>query len=369
MTSAPAAGVMGAALILAGLGFGSPSLLVPGIGLVGMAIVFFAWVRLATPARLVRAGGPGRVIEDEPFRLRIRAAGGLLPPPGGRITDPVLSEPIRVGPRWRRELDLEVRLRGRGRRRLEPAQLVVRDPLGMSTRTVESEPGGELLVLPRIEPLVVAGRGAAGASVLAGLDAGAGAGRLDARAIELEVDGLRAHREGTPASRIHWPTVARTGELVERRLVAGSDTAPLVVLDAGSPGPGQALDLAVRAATSLCWHLSQEGGCALLLPGDRRPAEIEPDLRGWGQAHARLALVEPVRSPPAFGSAQRAGAVFWVTARERPSLPAAIRAGSRTRYLVGPTVRGTGQPAFLVAGCEGRRLGARVTSLARRTAA
>jgi uncharacterized protein (DUF58 family) len=366
MPAAPTAAVLGAALILAGLGFGSPSLLVPGLGLLGMAVFFFAWVQLAAPSRLVRAPGPGRVIEEEPFRLRIRAVGGVLPIPGGELTDSVLDEPLRVGPRWGRTVDAEVRLRGRGRRHLAAARLVVRDPLGLRTRVAESEPGGELLVLPRIEPLLVSGRGASGASTLAGLDVGAGAGRLDARAIELEIDGLRAHREGSPASRIHWPTVARTGELIERRLVAGADSAPLVVLDGCGPASAEALDLAVRAATSLCWHLSQQGGCALLLPGDRRAAEVEPDLRGWPQAHARLALVEPVRVPPAPASVQRVGAVFWVTARTRPALPPAIRSG--TRYLVGPLVRGTGQPAFLVAGCEGRRVGARAASAARRAA-
>jgi uncharacterized protein (DUF58 family) len=368
MPAAPTAAGIGAALVLAGLGFGSPSLLVPGLGLLGMAATFFVWVGLATPSRLVRAPGPGRVIEDEAFGLRIRAVGGLLPLPGGELTDPVLEAPIRVGPRWKRRIELEVRLRGRGRRRLEPARLVVRDPLGLRTRVVASEPAGELLVLPRIEPLVVAGRGSAGSSVLAGLDDGAGAGRLDARAIELEIDGLRPHREGSPASRIHWPTVARTGELIERRLVAGADSAPLVVLDGCRPASPDALDLAVRAATSLCWHLSQQGGCALLLPGERRAAEVEPELRGWPGAHARLALVEPASAGPALAPLQRAGAVFWITARAAPALPAAIRNGSGTRYLVGPTVRGAGAPAFLVAGCEGRRIGARVSSARRAVA-
>ncbi len=365
MPAAPTAAVIGAGLTLAGLGFGSPSLLVPGIGLLGMAVVFFGWVTLATPSRLVRAPGPGRVIEDEPLRLRIRAVGGLLPVPGGELTDSILAEPVRVGPGWKRELDCKVRLRGRGRRELGPARLVVRDPLGLRIRVVTSEPAGELLVLPRIEPLVVAGRGSSGSSVLAGLDDGGGAGRLDARAIELEVDGLRPHREGSPASRIHWPTVARTGQLVERRLVAGTDSAPLVVLDACRPASGDALDIAVRAAASLCWHLSQqEGGCALLLPGERRPAQIEPELRGWPAAHARLALVEPSSSGPSLGPLQRAGAVFWVTAGTAPALPAAMR-GSGPSYLVGPAVRGGGNPAFLVAGCEGRRVGARAPSARR----
>ncbi|HEY8002091.1 MAG TPA: DUF58 domain-containing protein [Solirubrobacterales bacterium] len=361
MPAAPTAAGFGAALILAGLGFGSPSLLVPGIGLLGLAVLAVGWVGLATPSRLIRAPGPARVVEEQPFRLQIRAVGGLLRLPGGELTDPVLDAPVSVGPGWRRRLDVEVRLSGRGRRRLEPARLVVRDPIGLFTRVVSSDQIPELLVLPRIDAVVVAGRGAGGSSVLAGLEDGGAAGRLDSRAIELEVDGLRAYREGSPASRIHWPAVARTGELIERRLVAGADTAPLVVLDASRPSSPEALDAAVRAAASLCWHLAQAGGCGLLLPGDRRAAELETELRGWGQAHARLALVEEARTAPGLARAQRAGAVFWVTARSHPALPTGLRTASGPRYLVGPSVSGRGNPALLVSGCEGRRIGARAS--------
>ena len=140
---------------------------------------------------------------------------------------------------------------------------------------------------------------AARPSALVGLEEGAATSALDARAIEFEVDGLRAYRPGSPASRIHWPAVARTGELIERRLVAGADAAPLVVLDAARPTSSAALDAIVRAAASLCVHLAGTGGCAALLPSDRRATEIEPDLRGWPQVHARLAMVEAGSASPA----------------------------------------------------------------------
>jgi uncharacterized protein (DUF58 family) len=366
MAGAPTAAAFGAALALAGLGFGSPSLVVPGIGLLGLAIGAVAWVELAAPRRIVREPGPGRVIEDQPFRLRIDARSGRLPPPGGELTDPVLEAPIAVGPRWDRQLDVEVRLHGRGRRPREPARLVVRDPLGLRTRFVVSDELAELIVLPRIDPVAVSGRGGAGgAGVIAGIDEGAASGTLEARAVELEVDGLRAYREGSPASRIHWPAVARTGELIERRMVAGADSAPLVVLDASLPASPQALDAAVRAAGSLCWHLAQTAGCGILLPGDRRPTEVASELRGWPAVHTRLAVVEAAASPPALAQTRRAGTVFWVTARDRPALPAAVRHASGRRFLVGPAVAGRGAPALTVSGCEGRRVGARTTSLGR----
>lgn len=369
MTAAPTAGIFGAALVLAGLGFGSPSLLVCGLGLLGLAVIALAWVTLATPRRIVRDPGPSRVVEDEPFRLRIRVEGRRLPLPGGELRDPVLDEPVAVGPRWDGSLDREVRLHGRGRRQMEPARLVVRDPIGLCARELVSAEAAEVLVLPRIDPVVVGGRGAGGTRQLAGLEDGSASGRLDARAIELEVDGLRAYRQGSPASRIHWPAVARTGELIERNLVAGADTAPLVVLDSSRPASDDALDAAVRAAGSLCWHLARAGGSAILLPGDRRATAVEDEQHGWATIHARLALVQPVAVPPSVARVQRSGAIFWVTARANPSLPSALRLSSGPRYLVGPEVGGRGSPALLVSGCEGRRIGSRQARPLRRAAA
>ncbi len=82
MSAAPTAGIFGAALVLAGFGFGSPSLLVCGLGLLGLAALALASVWLATPRRLVREPGPSRVVEGDAFRLRIRAEGRRVPLPG-----------------------------------------------------------------------------------------------------------------------------------------------------------------------------------------------------------------------------------------------------------------------------------------------
>lgn len=366
MSGVPTAIALGLALLLAGIGFDSPSLLVPGVGFLALAIAAVLWVELARPSRLSRARAPGRVVEDEPYPLCLRTSGSRLPLPGGILTDPVLEAPVPLGPRWRGVHDVEVRLHGRGRRLLGPARLQVRDPLGLWTRTVRSEEAGELLVLPRVEPVVVAARGSGrGRSrAIGGIEDGAATSLLDARAIEFEVDGLRPYREGSPASRIHWPAVARTGELIERRLIAGGDSAPLVILDALDPLSEADLDAAVRAAASLCVRLAGSAGCALLLPGDRRASEIDSNLRAWPHLHARLALVESGSAPPAGSRGMRSGAVFWVTAAARPQLPQSLRGGGQAlRYLVSPargqTAAAAGAVAFTVAGCEGRAVGVR----------
>ena len=139
-------------------------------------------------------------------------------------------------------------------------------------------------MLPRVEPVTAPGGGGAGAGVHggAGIDSGVMGRRLDASMAELEIDGLRPYREGTSASRIHWPSVARSGEMLERRLVAELDSAPLIVLDAVGAGRTRRGSTRRCAPPRRCASISgHAGGCAILLPGERRPVEIGHDLAGW----------------------------------------------------------------------------------------
>jgi uncharacterized protein (DUF58 family) len=365
VASARTAVRLAAALVLAGAAFDSPSLYIPGIALALLWAGSLAWVKLATGgARIERERGPATVVEGEQYPLRIRIRGGPVPV-RGELADPLLERPlpIRASLRERvRQFSVPVEFKRRGRRRLEPARLIVRDPLGLRSSEVRSRDGGEVLVLPRIEPVVAAtdGAGSASGGMPDELGEGAGGAGLDPRPIDFEVDGLRPYREGSPASRIHWPAVARTGDLLERRLVAGAETSPLVVLDAARPDDAESLDRAVRAAASLCVHVArQAGGCALLLPGESRPHRIDPHLRAWPEAHARLALVEAHDGPLAIAGASRAEAVFWVMARgsERPGRRVGALA-ARVAYLVTPSPLPGRRSSFTVAGCYGHVLAA-----------
>jgi uncharacterized protein (DUF58 family) len=227
-------------------------------------------------------------------------------------------------------------------------------------------------VLPRIESVRAPGGegAAAGRLALAGAGVGATGGRINAAAAELEIDGLRPYRHGAPASRIHWPTVARTGEVLERRLVAELDSAPLVILDAAAPASDEALDKAVRATGSLCVHLAGDAGCAVLLPGARRPVELGPDLAGWSAVHARLALVEAGAAPPALARAPRGGAVLWVTASDARRPPRVVeRLAAGARFIVTPFPLPGRPAAFSVAGCTGQALDGARRPVGRRRAA
>jgi len=347
---APATAALGAAFALVGLGFDLEAATVCGVALLGLALVAIGWVELSTRGgRLERLPGPGRLEESEAYPLRIRLQRTVLPPPGGELTDPLLDRGVSVGPRWSRGLDRSVWLQNPGRVRLDPARLLVRDPLGLWQRRLESEEGLDLVVLPRIDPVRWTGPGGEPRGQSPGSGHASDAVSRRGGPAQFEVDGLRPYREGSPASRIHWPAVARTGEMVERRLIAGGEPRPLVVLDPRGATEPSHRERAMRAAASLCVELGRSGGCDLLLPGERRPLTIDPALRSWPEAHVRIAVSDQNASPPLL-PALRGSAVLWVTAgRGLPGSLRGLRAGS---FLITPT--GSRRvAAFRVSGCFG----------------
>ena len=348
--------VFGVLLCLVAGAFDLTALYVPGIafGVVGLGAI--GWVLLAAQgAKVVREPAPATVQEEEAYPLRLRTSRGVLPAPSGELIEPLLGRALPATDPRSKRVRVNVRFSRRGRRHIEPARLVIRDPLSLAQREVRSD-AAELLVLPRIEPVKLGP--AAGA---AGMETVSGA--LTEAAAELELHSLRPYRTGAPASRIHWPTVARTGTMVERRLVAEADARPLVVLDPRNPPSEDDLDSAVRAAASLAVHLARRaGGVSVLLPGDRRATDLQGDLRGWPALHARLALLEAADAGPNMRRFERSGPVFWVSAGGG-SLPPAIKRSSGS-YFVSPTpIEGRGA-TFTVGGCSGYRLGS-----SRRTAA
>src|SRR3954470_2950546 len=347
---APVTPARGAAFVLAGLGFGLTAALVCGIALIGLAVGAVAWVELATVGgRLERVAGPGRLEESESYPLRIRLRRTLVPPPGGELTDPLVERSVPVGPRWARSLDRAVWLTTPGRVRLDPASLVVRDPLGLWQRRVESERSLDLVVLTSIDRVRWEGPGSEPRGQSPGSGHASDAVSRRGGPAQFEVDGLRPYRDGSPASRIHWPAVARTGEMIERRLVAGGEPRPLVVFDPRGGADPSHRERAMRATASLCVELARTGGCDLLLPGERRTITVDPAMRAWPEAHVRIAICDQNAAPMAM-PALRGSAVLWVTAGR--GLPGALRGLRGGSFLITPVCsRRAGQ--LRGAGCFG----------------
>jgi uncharacterized protein (DUF58 family) len=372
---AAAVAVAGLALILVALMFDAAPLFVPGVGLIALAIAAPAWVHLAARgARIERRLDSDRVVEEEPIEATIEVSRGHWGLPGAAVLDPLAGKPVLIhapmslisGGRTA-SVRIVARFPRRGVRRIEPPTLVVADALELArVCRVSPQPAQELLVLPRTERIRwVPGAGekwrrAAGAASVEPLGA-------------TEVDGLRPYRHGTPASRIHWPALARGAGLLERRLRADTDSRPLVVVDArqfGPPAPQAAssaaehLDAAVRAAASLVLELGSRVGCGLLLPGEHRPLEVESDLVAWPIAHARLALVEggPDARAPGLAPGARSAQVVYVAATPMARLPAGLAAaGVRAAVLVIPkplVAQPVHDATFEVAGCVGFVVGA-----------
>jgi uncharacterized protein (DUF58 family) len=347
MRSAAGCAGLGLLLLLVAGTFDAEPLYVTGSALLLLGAGAAAWIGLgAWGARIERSISRRSVVEEEPLSVEIEVHAGRLPLPPGWIEEPLLPEPVRFPPgRRRARVRVEVTFARRGRRRLEPPALVLRDPFGLAQRTVRGAHEDELLVLPRIFPVRATGGG--GETVAAHARAALIA------AAETEIDGLRPAREGSPASRIHWPALARGAGLMERKLISEADSRPLVVVDPRSPTSPEALDAAVRAAASLTVHFARRQGCALLLPGDRRAIVVEPDLLGWPQSHVRLALVHDRTGPSLVAAQNRRGLVMLVAARPLDRPPRGLGRTPGGCLLIVPGELPGRRPVLEVAGCHG----------------
>ncbi len=319
---------------------GVPALYAPGIAALLAGPVAALWVSLsARRCELELSCSALSAEEDEPVQVSVTLRRGILPFPGGTLAAWPGAQELDL----RAERTIEVAglaaIGQRGRHVVGPARLSVTDPFGLSTRRRVSE-GSELLVLPRIHRL--------DAAALGFLD---GVGR-SSREPPREPDSLQSHRPGSPASRIHWPTVARSGVLMERSMRSEQDARVLVELDALRPASEEDLDRAVRAAASICLHLARRGGCLVLLPGEARPSVLAGDLQAWPGLHARMALVQSGLALRRTSAARRGLSVIRVTASDDAA--GALDAGPHCRLAAHPV---PGLPTlFTLAGCSAQQI-------------
>jgi uncharacterized protein (DUF58 family) len=347
MRSAFGCAALGLLLLVVAGTFDAEPLYVTGAALLLLGAGAAAWIGLGgVGATLGREISVRSVIEDQPLQVKLSAKAGRLPLPPGWIDEPLLPEPVRL-PAGRRQarVRIEVTFGRRGRRRLPPPALVLRDPFGLAQRVIAGPSTDEILVLPKIYAvnLTAGGGDATPAHARASLLAAA----------ETEIDGLRPWREGSPASRIHWQSFARGAGLMERKLISEADSRPLVVIDPRAPTSPEALDAAVRAAASLAVHFARKTGCSLLMPGDRRASVIEHDLLSWPSLHVRLALMDDRAGPSLAAAQNRRGLVIYVAARPVDRAPRGLGRTPGGSLVVVPGEIGGRRAMLEVAGCYG----------------
>ena len=165
MRSALSCTGLGVLLLLVAGTFDAEPLYVTGAALILLGAGAAAWISAgAWGARIARSMDRRSVVEDERVDVAIDVTAGRLPLPPGWIDEPLLPEPVRFrAGRTSTRVRVEVTFGRRGRRRLAPPALVLRDPFGLAQRVVTGEAGDEVLVLPRVYPVRAAAGGRAAA--------------------------------------------------------------------------------------------------------------------------------------------------------------------------------------------------------------
>lgn len=244
---------------------GSPGLEVVAIGIAALPFLAAAFVRF-TPRKLeirrrlseIRVAPGTRVTVDVEIRNGATARSPLLlledrlPAALGRPARLVVTG---VPPRARQQVSYTVLPQTRGRYGIGPLWVDVTDPFGLTRGRVRVDRRDELLVTPEIEDLTTPP------------DAVTGHGVGAARARQLMRTGeeyftMRAYQEGDDLRRIHWPSVARTGELMIRQNESSRRASALVFLDDRETGLGPAHAPAFERAVSCA------GSVGMLLLGE-----------------------------------------------------------------------------------------------------
>jgi uncharacterized protein (DUF58 family) len=212
----------------------------------------------------------------------------------------------------------------RGAWRLDPSRLRLRDGFGILEWPVLAGRPEPLLILPAPDLRVPIPP------------------QPDARADDLDLDGLQPYVPGTPISRVHWPALARGAGLQQRRLTAPATGLAVVVVDTADAGDPRAVDWAARTAAGAILRLAGTGGCRVLLPGDQVATTVTGLTAAWRGVHRRLALLQP--GCPATGRGRLEageGPVLQVRAAHAPaevlgapprSLPPGVAAAATERW-------------------------------------
>lgn len=329
---------LAAGLYLASWGFGTAAMYPVATGLLALPVLAWLWVRIsARPTELRRRTGHRELVEGGrvAVEVELRAEGGPLPA-RARMAEQVGDLGVRDVPLQRRGHVLRGRYAldpaPRGRYRLEAAELVVDDPLGLAESRLTMDRVDTLLVYPRVYTLD-------GLFTDAGSSGGDEGRALLHRTAGYDLHSIREFQQGESLRRVHWRSTAKRRRLMVKELTDMPRDESAVLLDcdrAGNVGPPghSSFDAQVRAAASLLNRMVERGQrCSLVLHQQTlRRIRIQAGGGEWGAAMAALAAVRADAARPlsqmvreALGATGAAEAVdaarlYVVTATLTPAL-------------------------------------------------
>src|ERR671918_3141335 len=330
--------VTGLAMWLAARFLGSPGLEVVAIGIAALPLfASFAAKRgarkLSVRRRLsdVRINPGSRVtvtldVENRsPIGTSFLLLEDRLPTPLGRAARLVIGG-IREG--WREKATYTLVPQSRGRYLLGPLVVDVSDPFALTGIRLEFDDRDELLVSPEIEDLGAAPDPASGPTF------GASRARQLFRTGE-EYYTMRPYHEGDDLRRIHWPSVARTGELMIRQDESTRRASGLVFFDTRAAALGRthtpAFERGVSVAASVGILLARRGFVLRLGTTELPAAALSEDRfldALTGISHTEVRSIGPALAHLRAGSSPETSLVF-VSAPPLPGeLAALIRAGA-----------------------------------------
>jgi uncharacterized protein (DUF58 family) len=229
----------------------------------------------------------------------------------------------------------------RGHYRLSDTRILLGDYLGLETVPRDVDPAGlAVVVYPRLVDVAVlfseAGQiGAHGRRLLLRRPAG------------FELHSVREYTQGESLRRVHWPTTARTGQLMVKELEDSPRDAVSVLLDcdpagmAGEP-PDSSFDAAVRAAGSVLRHYASRARKAVLVTTGHEGV-VQPVTHGDGDFRTALGLLAAAEVDAHFrlpvwlrhepGRSSQTGELVVVTSNLEPAALEAIMS-SATRRIV-----------------------------------
>lgn len=178
-----------------------------------------------------------------------------------------------------------VTCRPRGVYRVGPTTVKAGDPLGLAELSAGTGPVDRIVVYPAIEDL-------SGFPIIRGQDPAMQASRPEhARRGGEDFYTLREYQRGDDLRRVHWPSSAKTDQLMIRQLETPWQSRALVLLDVRSASfeSQESFEKAVSGAATIVTHLVGAGFDADLWAGDAEPI----DASRYASAMERLALVQP----------------------------------------------------------------------------
>nr|PZN36006.1 MAG: hypothetical protein DIU67_01680 [Actinomycetota bacterium] len=277
--------------------FGDPELLLAGVFLVLAPLTAVAYVRLHSPRVRIsrRIGSPA--VHDGDTTMVTLVVDNLTRRAVPHLS--LLDEVERLGvagfelarlPRGERATaSYRVTCSPRGVYRVGPARGHAADPLGLAELSVGESSADRLVVYPKIETL-------SGFPRVRGRDPLVQAARPEhsQRGGE-DFYTLREYQRGDDLRRIHWPSVAKTDELMIRQLETPWQSRALVLLDIRDQvyESAQAFETAVSGAASIVDHLVRSGFDADFWAGEANTL----DASRYATIMERLAVV---RTDPAI---------------------------------------------------------------------